>query len=175
MRAFALALLIATGLAACTMPGAPDDASRLETSAGERAPATDAPRTSGDATGSDAPAASPNPGAAAPSGPEVPPGEAPPMSDPLPPEPAPVAERRAADPSAPDRSCRTSADCVVKDVGNCCGTMPACVNKGARTDPAAVKAQCERQGMASVCGFKEVTACTCVAGTCQDVAGDVAQ
>jgi hypothetical protein len=88
------------------------------------------------------------------------------MSDPLPPEPVPA--QGSANPSSPDRSCRTSADCVVKNVGSCCGAMPACVNVDARTDPAAVQAQCARQGMSSVCGFKEVTSCSCVAGTCQD-------
>ena len=93
------------------------------------------------------------------------------MSDPLPPEEV----REPAAPAALDRSCRTSADCVVKNVGNCCGAMPACVNKGARPDPAAVQAQCARQGMSSICGFKEVTGCSCVAGTCQDEAGAVAQ
>lgn len=86
-------------------------------------------------------------------------------------QPRPIGET----PSNPDRSCKTDADCVVKDVGNCCGAMPACVNKDARTDPAAVQAQCARQGMSSVCGFKEVTSCSCVAGTCQDGGGAVAQ
>lgn len=166
MRAFLLALLMGTALAACTMPGAPDDATRLETGAGERAAATGV-TPSPDA----APAHGAKPGAAAPA---LPPGEpAPPMSDPLPPETLPPSA--STDLSAPDRSCRTSADCVVKDVGNCCGTMPACVNKDARTDPTAVRAQCARQGMSSVCGFKEVTSCSCVAGTCQDGGGAVAQ
>lgn len=174
MRAFALALLFASSLAACTMPGAPDDATRLETGAGERASAAQAPSTSADAGGSASPAGeATRPSQASPAAPAIPPDEVPPMSDPLPPEPVP--EPAAFDPSSPDRSCRTSADCAVKNVGNCCGAMPACVNRNARTDPAAVKAQCERAGMASICGFKEVTACTCVAGTCQDAAGAVAQ
>ncbi len=67
---------------------------------------------------------------------------------------------------AVDYSCKTDADCAVKDVGNCCGMMPACVNKDSPTDPAAVKAQCEAKGMMGVCGFKEVSSCQCVGGRC---------
>ncbi len=52
----------------------------------------------------------------------------------------------AATPSSPDRSCKTDADCTVKDVGNCCGYYPACVNVNARTDPKAVQAQCAKTG-----------------------------
>ncbi|MET0893731.1 MAG: hypothetical protein ABWY01_09225 [Pseudoxanthomonas sp.] len=63
-------------------------------------------------------------------------------------------------------TCKTSADCVIKDVGNCCGTMPACVNKDSPTDPAAVQAQCKAKGMMSVCGFQELTACQCKSGKC---------
>lgn len=74
-------------------------------------------------------------------------------------------------PAAVSRACRTNADCAVKDVGSCCGYFPACVSKDARTDPAAVQAQCAAGGMAGVCGFREVTGCSCVAGTCQDSTG----
>jgi hypothetical protein len=163
MRAFALALLIASTLAAgCTMPGAPDDATRLETGAGERARADAAPAAPRE------PAAEPaaqgaKPGASTPgAGQSEEP--APPMSDPLPPERLPDAAAAL----SPDRSCRTAADCAVKNVGNCCGAMPACVNKDARTDPAAVQAECTRKGMSSICGFKPVESCECVAGTCTD-------
>ena len=86
-------------------------------------------------------------------------------------EPAPPAA--AADPedaAAPvqvDMSCRTDADCTVKDVGNCCGFYPACVNVNSPTDPEGVKAACARSGMMSVCGFRDISACQCVAGSCQ--------
>lgn len=73
------------------------------------------------------------------------------------------------DPSAPNRGCKTDADCAVKDVGNCCGRFPMCVNKDAKTDPAAVQAQCAKDGMASICGFEEVSACQCVQGQCQNI------
>lgn len=97
-------------------------------------------------------------GAAAPATDASPP-PAPPMSDPLPPE-----EVRA--PVAIDQSCRVAADCAVKNVGNCCGAMPACVNKDSPTDAAAVQAECARKGMASVCGFVEIRACSCIANRC---------
>lgn len=84
------------------------------------------------------------------------------MSDPLPPQRLPGHA-----PPELDSSCRTDADCAVKDVGSCCGYQPACVNRDSPTDPAAVRAQCQRQGMASVCGFREVTACSCNAGRCE--------
>lgn len=103
---------------------------------------------------------------------------APPMSDPLPPQQ--VLETRPANPSADpvaalDRSCRSNTDCAVKNVGNCCGYMPACVNTNAKPDPAAVQAQCAKQGMASVCGFQEIRGCQCVQGRCEadDAAGTI--
>lgn len=71
--------------------------------------------------------------------------------------------------SNPSRSCRTDSDCAVKDVGNCCGAYPMCVNKDARTNPAAVRAQCEKDGMASICGFQEVSGCQCVKGRCENI------
>ena len=86
----------------------------------------------------------------------------PPMSDPYPPA-------RAGDRGGPVqvvRSCKTDSDCVVKDVGNCCGAMPSCVNKDSPTDPAGVRAQCAKDGMASVCGFTEIAGCRCANGQC---------
>jgi hypothetical protein len=68
----------------------------------------------------------------------------------------------------PVRSCRVDADCVVKDVGSCCGVRPACVHRDSRPDPAAVAAACARDGMASTCGFVDVVACSCDDGTCRD-------
>lgn len=95
------------------------------------------------------------------------------------PSPAPVAPPQAkdvvddrasaSDPSNPDRGCRTDADCAVKNVGSCCGYFPLCVNKDAKTDPAAVRAQCEREGMSSICGFQEVKGCQCVQGRCENL------
>lgn len=71
-------------------------------------------------------------------------------------------------PAPPDRSCRSDSDCAVKDVGNCCGYFPMCVNKNAQTDPAAVRAACEREGITSVCGFRDVKGCRCVENRCEN-------
>lgn len=83
---------------------------------------------------------------------------------PLPAEPLPDT------PVQVDRSCRTDADCTVKNVGNCCGYFPACVNVDSPTDPEGVQAHCARAGIASVCGFREIASCHCVDGQCQDLA-----
>lgn len=138
-----LCLLAAFCTLAVTSCAAPSTAS------GAMAPATEA----GPPPAASAPSASPQATAA----PALPP--APPMSDPLPPE-----EVRA--PVTIDQSCRVAADCAVKNVGNCCGAMPACVNKDSPTDAAAVQAECARKGMASVCGFVEIRACSCIANRC---------
>jgi hypothetical protein len=65
-----------------------------------------------------------------------------------------------------ERSCRSDNDCTVKNVGNCCGAAPACVNVDSPTDPAAVMAQCQASGRMSVCGFRPISACQCVSGKC---------
>lgn len=65
-----------------------------------------------------------------------------------------------------DRSCRTDADCTVKDVGSCCGTYPACVNVGSPTDPRAVQLECARTGMSSTCEVPVIESCTCNVGQC---------
>jgi hypothetical protein len=88
------------------------------------------------------------------------PARTPPMSTPYPP--------RELKPEVDvDYSCRTRADCAVKNVGNCCGAQPACVNKDSPVDAAAVQAQCQASGMMGVCGFQEISACQCVSGRCE--------
>ncbi|SDD35035.1 hypothetical protein SAMN04488509_102110 [Aquimonas voraii] len=88
---------------------------------------------------------------------------------------APVAEggdlADKAMPAEPDRRCSTDADCVVKNVGNCCGYYPACVNAQAPTFPEQVKAACEAQGLSSICGFQDITACACIEGRCEAAPG----
>lgn len=118
----------------------------------------------------DAPSAAPAPAAPIPTAPVAderlaePPIAAPPAAT------LPIAETAPRnDASNPSRSCKTDSDCTVKNVGNCCGAFPSCVNKDAKTDPAAVQAQCAKAGMASVCGFQEVSGCQCVQGQCQDI------
>ncbi|KAB7765216.1 hypothetical protein [Xanthomonas maliensis] len=65
-----------------------------------------------------------------------------------------------------DTRCRTDADCTVKDIGNCCGAFPACVNVNSATDPQGVMARCQASGQMSVCGFQQISGCQCVAGKC---------
>jgi len=102
--------------------------------------------------------------------PTMPPPSAPPMSTPLPPREAPQQA------GSVDYGCKNSADCAVKNVGNCCGAQPACVNKDSPTDPAAVQAQCQARGMMGVCGFQEISACQCVSGRCAaDTSADARQ
>jgi hypothetical protein len=67
--------------------------------------------------------------------------------------------------------CKTDADCEVKNVGNCCGYFPACVNKESPTFPEKVKADCATSGMSSICGFQEISSCQCLEGRCAGVAG----
>lgn len=97
-----------------------------------------------------------------------PPRAAPPMSSPTPP-------RKVTPEVAVVTSCKTNADCAVKNVGNCCGAMPACVNKDSPTDPAAVQAQCAAKGMMSTCGFAEISACQCDNGQCAPAGGATPQ
>lgn len=79
---------------------------------------------------------------------------------------SPVAEAIAPR-AALDTSCKVASDCAVKNVGNCCGFAPACVNKDSPVDPEAVRADCARSGMASVCGWRDIQACDCVQSQCQ--------
>lgn len=65
-----------------------------------------------------------------------------------------------------DYSCKTDADCVVKDVHNCCGYYPKCVNKDAQTDSDRVNAYCEKSDIASICGFASISSCSCNEGRC---------
>ncbi|MDR7134906.1 hypothetical protein J2X06_002115 [Lysobacter niastensis] len=71
-----------------------------------------------------------------------------------------------------DSTCRSDADCAIKNVGNCCGEFPACVNVNSPTDPAGVQAECARTGRMSVCGFRQIQGCQCVQGQCQDRGGN---
>ena len=65
-----------------------------------------------------------------------------------------------------DLSCKTDADCTVKNVGNCCGYYPQCVNVDSETFPDQIKAQCAREGRSSICGFPSIQSCTCIQGQC---------
>ena len=74
-----------------------------------------------------------------------------------------------------DRSCKTDADCTVKDVGSCCGYYPACVNVDSPTDPKGVQAACAKKGTMSVCGFPDIASCSCKQGRCEAGAAQALQ
>jgi hypothetical protein len=78
-------------------------------------------------------------------------------------------------PGAVDLGCKTDADCTVKNVGNCCGYYPACVNVNSPTDPKGVQAECAKKGMMSVCGFPEISSCSCRQGKCEAASSGLVQ
>ncbi|MDR1076674.1 MAG: hypothetical protein LBL59_10440 [Xanthomonadaceae bacterium] len=69
-------------------------------------------------------------------------------------------------------TCQTDADCTVKNIGNCCGDYPACVNVDSPADPDAVLASCQASGRMSTCGFQEIPGCQCLEGQCRAVQSD---
>ncbi|WP_425478600.1 hypothetical protein [Pseudoxanthomonas winnipegensis] len=83
----------------------------------------------------------------------------------------PAPSRPPSTPAKVQTQCTSDAQCVVKNIGSCCGELPACVNVDSPTDPAAVQAQCQASGRMGICGFRPISACQCQAGTCQP-AGD---
>lgn len=69
-----------------------------------------------------------------------------------------------------DYRCQADSDCAVKNIGNCCGYYPACVNQHSATYPQQVRADCARDGKMAVCGFREIAACSCNEGRCEATA-----
>lgn len=63
-------------------------------------------------------------------------------------------------------ACAQNLDCVVKDVGNCCGYYPRCANVSATFAPP----DCSG-GQAGVCGFPAVDSCECRQKTCVSLSG----
>lgn len=74
-----------------------------------------------------------------------------------------------------DYSCHSASDCSVKDVGNCCGAYPACMNRNSPTFPNRVKAECGQKHMAGTCGFPVINGCACIEGRCSDVTAEPAR
>ncbi|RDZ26886.1 hypothetical protein [Lysobacter silvisoli] len=113
-----------------------------------------------------APAAS-EPAAATAAQPAAPAEPAPAAAFPVPGQASPTLEPVAID---MDLSCKSDDDCVVKNVGNCCGQFNACVNRGSPADPSAVMAQCAKEGKMSMCGSPVIAGCACVQGQCRGIA-----
>lgn len=71
------------------------------------------------------------------------------------------------DPPALNLRCQTDADCTVKNIGNCCGFMPACVNQASPTAPELVLARCAASGEEAICDHPMIYACLCEQGICR--------
>lgn len=69
-------------------------------------------------------------------------------------------------PPQTDYSCKSDADCVVKDAGSCCGENPQCMNINSNPNPDYAKKRCAELGVDSVCGFRTVTGCKCINSKC---------
>lgn len=70
-----------------------------------------------------------------------------------------------------DYSCNVDQDCTVKDVHNCCGYYPSCVNVEANVDPDTVQKACEDEGLASICGSIAIERCVCENNECKAISG----
>lgn len=70
---------------------------------------------------------------------------------------------------AVDYSCTSDDQCAIKNVGNCCGEYPACVNLDSPTFPEQVKADCARKGVSGICGFPVLEGCQCIEGRCEGI------
>jgi hypothetical protein len=66
-------------------------------------------------------------------------------------------------------NCEQDRDCAIKNVGNCCGEYPACVNSSSDPDPAAVMAACVKEGRMSTCGYPMIASCICKNKQCEAV------
>lgn len=100
---------------------------------------------------------------------------------PMPQAPAPPAQAESAD-AATDSGlaahtglrydCAADADCAIKDIGNCCGHYPACVNVDSPTDPEGVTRECAQKGLAGICGYPVIEACVCRNARCEPAPGE---
>ncbi|MFT3925251.1 MAG: hypothetical protein QM778_22125 [Myxococcales bacterium] len=70
-----------------------------------------------------------------------------------------------------DYSCTEDEDCTIKDVGNCCGYYPRCVNVDSPT-PGPECVGDDGESLGGVCGWPDITHCSCVQNTCRSMQGD---
>ena len=66
-----------------------------------------------------------------------------------------------------DYSCSTDSDCIKKNVGNCCGFFPKCVNKNFEPNKGLLKELCKEENAFSICGYPEITSCKCTNNKCE--------
>lgn len=64
-------------------------------------------------------------------------------------------------------SCKKNTDCEIKNVSNCCGGYPECVNKNSIADPDFVKKACIDEKLGGICGFPSIENCRCNNNKCE--------
>lgn len=65
-----------------------------------------------------------------------------------------------------DYSCTQNLDCEIKDVSNCCGYYPECVNKNAIVNSTFVMEECQKEALGGACGFPSINTCKCENNLC---------
>lgn len=69
-----------------------------------------------------------------------------------------------------DRSCQVDGDCVIKNIGNCCGGYTECVNVNAVTHPWLVEHYyCRESRIGSICDSQPPSSCRCNKNQCTDL------
>jgi len=63
--------------------------------------------------------------------------------------------------AGPGFGCKVNLDCVITNVGNCCGYYPRCANVNATFSPPVCTG-----GQAGVCGFPSIDSCECRQNRC---------
>ena len=71
--------------------------------------------------------------------------------------------------SSLNKSCNTSNECVIANIGNCCGYYPTCLNKDAKPDADFVNRICNKASIAGMCGFPSIESCECIENRCENV------
>jgi len=66
-----------------------------------------------------------------------------------------------------DYTCVKNSDCVIKNVYNCCGAYPKCVNKNAIINSNFASQNCSKEGFDSICGFPSIDSCQCINSKCE--------
>lgn len=69
--------------------------------------------------------------------------------------------------AAINSSCNWDNDCEIKDVHNCCGYSPECVNKDSFVNGTLVEELCKKEKEGSACGFVSINYCKCVYKRCK--------
>lgn len=62
--------------------------------------------------------------------------------------------------------CETNLDCAIKDIHNCCGYYPKCVNIEFETKVNLVRDLCKVSQKMPICGFQTINSCACINGRC---------